>query len=63
MTTPQRLLPLVALLLGLTQMRAYDLSGLPDYKVEHKVTEFEPIRLYGSGLNGLADALCEGFRK
>ena len=53
----------VATLLILAPARAYDLSGLPEYQVEYKVTEFEPIRLYGSGLNGLADALCEGFQK
>ncbi len=52
-----------ALFLGLSQTLAYDLTGLPDYKVEYQVTEFEPIRLYGSGLNGLGDALCEAFRK
>src|SRR5437868_6295459 len=41
----------------------YDLSALPAYEPGYAVTEFEPIRLYGSGLNGLVDALCEGFRK
>ncbi|MDB6127642.1 MAG: phosphate transporter periplasmic phosphate-binding protein [Verrucomicrobia bacterium] len=49
--------------LGAAPMHAYDLSGLPEYKVEYKVTEFEPIRLYGSGLSGLGDALCAGFQK
>src|SRR5437016_243388 len=53
----------VTALLGLLPARAYDLSGLPDYKVEYQVTEFEPIRIYGSALNGLADALCDGFKK
>ena len=50
-------------LLGLANVRANDLSGLPDYKVAYQVTEFEPIRLYGSALNGLGEALCEGFKK
>ena len=53
---------LAAILLGLARAHAYDLGGLPDYQVEHKVTEFEPIRLYGSALNGLGEALCAGFK-
>jgi phosphate transport system substrate-binding protein len=63
MTLAKRLVFLIAPMLVLVPSRAYDLSGLPDYKVEHQVTEFEFIRLYGSGLNGLGDALCEGFKK
>jgi phosphate transport system substrate-binding protein len=43
--------------------RAFDLGGLPEYKPEHTLTEYEPLRLYGSGLNGLVDALCDEFRK
>ncbi|MDB6116136.1 MAG: phosphate transporter periplasmic phosphate-binding protein [Lacunisphaera sp.] len=52
-----------AVLFSLAPARAYDLSGLPAYKVGYQVTEFEPIRLYGSGLNGLGEALCDGFQK
>jgi len=54
---------LFAATLALASARAYDLSGLPEYKVDYKITEFEPIRLYGSALNGLGEALCEGFKK
>ncbi|MDD3180743.1 MAG: substrate-binding domain-containing protein [Opitutaceae bacterium] len=48
---------------GLTRSHAYELSRLPEYKVEYKVTPFEPLRMYGSGLNGLGDALARGFQK
>ena len=54
---------LSAAIFGATEASAFDLTGLPEYKPQRKVTEFEPIRLYGSGLNGLADALCDEFRK
>jgi len=56
-------LSLSAAIFSVTQAGAFDLSGLPEYKPQHQVSEFEPIRLYGSPLAGLAEAFCDEFRR